>query len=401
MLLPTDFFGQSPGIPLQNFSCGFQPEIGSVGIATFAGLKRFMSLVDIENGFPLQDEALSHSRAWEFHKFTPWTSPLPDNQTYDHVYAYFSRNDNLTAEDWVAAAHLAAHSQYQNLFNGCISHIFEYTSAVFMWKSQAPWPSLRGFLYDWYLETTGSLRGTRAALGSHTTFAFDPLQWQVRMVNRQVFAIESSDGPIGVNFTWVDVSGNTIISGSLLSHSSFVPAMSSMLLDGVVPWAKECSSVCFLRLIDIRDSENERGSWHWLTDPSLGLSSSYSLLGHLRKRNLMTVDLILDSCKMTVEGIYVGLQIIVGSTSSGVLFYPTFSIAKVRNHSPILPLIDDKETDVVLRPGTRQSRTLFSSVALLGHSVELDVSMQSWNTLDLHRRIVCYEANTSVQETGR
>jgi hypothetical protein len=31
----------------------------------------------------------------------------------------------------------------------------ERYSAMIMWKTQSPWPSLRGFLYDAYLEPTG------------------------------------------------------------------------------------------------------------------------------------------------------------------------------------------------------------------------------------------------------
>jgi hypothetical protein len=33
-----------------------------------------------------------------------------------------------------------------------------------MWKSQGPWPALRGALYDWYLAPTGGFYGARAAL---------------------------------------------------------------------------------------------------------------------------------------------------------------------------------------------------------------------------------------------
>lgn len=35
-------------------------------------------------------------------------------------------------------------------------------SGMLVWKSQAPWPGLRGQLYDWYLEETGERRERRA-----------------------------------------------------------------------------------------------------------------------------------------------------------------------------------------------------------------------------------------------
>jgi hypothetical protein len=42
--------------------------------------------------------------------------------------------------------------------------MFEWYSAVLFWKSQSPWPALRGGLYDWYLGVTGGYYGVRAAL---------------------------------------------------------------------------------------------------------------------------------------------------------------------------------------------------------------------------------------------
>src|SRR5690606_24345986 len=36
-------------------------------------------------------------------------------------------------------------------------------AGVLVWKSQNPWPSLRGQLYDWYLEPTGGLFGAQRA----------------------------------------------------------------------------------------------------------------------------------------------------------------------------------------------------------------------------------------------
>jgi hypothetical protein len=42
--------------------------------------------------------------------------------------------------------------------------MFEWYTAVIMWKSQSPWPALRGGLYDWYLAQTGGFYGVRSAL---------------------------------------------------------------------------------------------------------------------------------------------------------------------------------------------------------------------------------------------
>ena len=91
------------------------------------------------------------------------TSYAPDplvnaslSATYDHVYAYAARGDGASgtggvrdAAEWCARAQLAQHAQYRALFEGFLSRLGDTYTAVVLWKSQSPWPALRGFLYDW------------------------------------------------------------------------------------------------------------------------------------------------------------------------------------------------------------------------------------------------------------
>jgi len=48
-----------------------------------------------------------------------------------------------------------------------LAHLFEWYSAIFYWKSQSPWPALRGFLYDWEMRNVGGGFGARSALHSN------------------------------------------------------------------------------------------------------------------------------------------------------------------------------------------------------------------------------------------
>ena len=45
--------------------------------------------------------------------------------------------------------------------------MWEWYTAVLMWKSQSPWPALRGSLYDYYLEQSGGYWGVRHALSTN------------------------------------------------------------------------------------------------------------------------------------------------------------------------------------------------------------------------------------------
>lgn len=397
MLLPSAFFERNPGLGLEKrINVGFQPEIGSVSAPTYRGLLRFMSADEVESGFPRRNNSLACGKAWDYHKFLPWTSTLSNNKKYDHVYAYFAKNERVNASDWAAAAQLASHAQYQNLFNGFISHAFDYTTAVVMWKSQSPWPSLRGFLYDWYLETTGTLRGVRAALGASVSVVFNPLLWKLHVVNRQVYPLfqNASAHSVGAKYTWIDLHGHAVATEEVLLIQNMVPAMSSLQLglsSDHLKWPSGCTDVCLLRvqLIDDVSNADQQFTWHWLTDPALGEASDFSLLGEFRKRQEAKVELKLGECIVSEGGgLNLSISLNVPASSLVVLFYPTLSLYRRGENLPLLPIFDNKETDIVVLPGSIQTRTIIFPATIQPGEV-VRVVLSSWNAADIQRDVVC------------
>jgi hypothetical protein len=53
--------------------------------------------------------------------------------------------------------------QYKALIEGHNAHVWQWYTAVIIWKTQTPWPALRGFMYDWYGEVTGGYFGVKRA----------------------------------------------------------------------------------------------------------------------------------------------------------------------------------------------------------------------------------------------
>jgi mannosylglycoprotein endo-beta-mannosidase len=397
MLLPSTFFRRNPGLPVQNVTIGFQPEIGSVGMPTYRGLLRFMHPSDVESGFPRRNQSDAGNSVWEFHKFEPWTTLLDDNETYDHVFAYFESNYDVNASEWVAAAQLALHVQYQNLFNGFISHIFEYTTTVIMWKTQSPWPSLRGFLYDWYLETTGALRGVRASLRCPVSVVFDPSSWRLCIVNRSIQSFRRSFCSLGAEYSWITVHGNVLESRKVkLLHD--ISAMSALFLgsfDDVLQWPENCSSVCFLRLQIFSNCSIEQANhWYWLTKTSAsGDDSDFSLLGQLRQDARARVQVRVHHCHVSTKVLQVQASIYVALDSPVVFFYPTFQLLNQEN-DPLLPIFDDHECDVVLLPGSESIRNLESPARILAGS-QIRVELSSWNAPTMYQDIICQAPRAS------
>lgn len=432
MQYPATFFEKNPGLFngedekekwKKNVSIAFQPEVGSASAPTYEGLLRFLTEEEANTGVPNRINGVSAGDVWGFHSYQPWTT-LQNNVSYDHVYAYFGPSNIINASDWCAAAQLAAHAHYQYLFTGFISHIFEYTTAVIFWKSQSPWPSLRGFLYDWYLESTGTLRGVRAALSQPVSVALDASSWRLRLINRGInswpcLSARKIYSDIGASYEWFDIHGKLVLSGQLyLAGHKTIPPMNATLLGNsaldALAWPSNCSDVCFLSLRPLGFPEKNQGldsttchshsitpAWYWLSNPAIdGLGGNFSLLGEMRNRSKANATFSVDYCVFSKSlGLTVQVDIQVLS-SSEVLFYPTFSVF-LPTDQPLFPLFDDDETNIVLLPGTNYSRRLrlpTSSISgamstaddlRLGDDIKIRVRMNSWNRPSITHYVAC------------
>ena len=454
MLMPETYFDRNPGLNFKNISIGFQAEIGSSSAPTYMGLLRFMTSDEAESGFPRNKRNGAPSNVddddedvWTYHKFSSWKS---NNGTYDYVYAYLDnssdsasiKSDNLlsfaNASEWCAAAQLAAHKQYQHMFEGYISHMFEYTAAVIMWKAQSPWPALRGFLYDWYLESTGTLYGFRAALHRTVSVVFDVSTWRIKVINRSSTNVTTfnddryfNNGTCNfiVSYKWIAVNGTTIKYESIpLSRGQsggnnsggFLPPMSVMSVGDATTdtllWPKDCHEVCFLHLTSSLGHAvgSTRGSstWYWLQDPKLQLGNEFAALGRMRSRQNGIASLHIDGCTLSPKvGLIIRIRIVTSMESPAPLFYPTFSLhyedkiaddstGPTTSPSPILPLFDSEVTEIVILQGETQHREL-TSPRYFDHldyitGMAIQVRMDSWNGAIAIQTATCLDQSATV-----
>eukprot|EP00927_Polykrikos_kofoidii_P060270 TRINITY_DN55290_c0_g1_i1.p1 TRINITY_DN55290_c0_g1~~TRINITY_DN55290_c0_g1_i1.p1 ORF type:complete len:947 (+),score=85.97 TRINITY_DN55290_c0_g1_i1:64-2904(+) len=157
MLPVEDFFKRNPGMKgADNRLLAFQPEIGSSSFPVFSSLKRFLT-GDALAAYPDKFENNVHP-IWKWHKYEGYVSTV-----FGDTNLVYSLGVPLDTSAFALQAQIVQFMQYRALFEGFSQFMWEYYSGVLMWKTQAPWPSLRGFLYDWYLHPTGGYYGVREA----------------------------------------------------------------------------------------------------------------------------------------------------------------------------------------------------------------------------------------------
>jgi hypothetical protein len=122
----------------------FNSEIGSVGTGDFESLERFipignMSMPDYRNNVI--------DSVWQYHKDIGYES---------YIDAYGKPTD---IKDFAEKAQLVNYNQYRALAEGFSAHMWDWYSGYMIWKTQNPWTSLRGQMYDYYLDPNACLYG--------------------------------------------------------------------------------------------------------------------------------------------------------------------------------------------------------------------------------------------------
>ena len=144
----------------------FNSEIGSVGVGDFASLQRF---IPAENLVPPPVNGKADS-VWEYHKYIPY---------HNHVNAYGPVKD---AQDFAMKAQLVNYTQYRSLIEGHTAHMWDWYTGTIIWKTQNPWTSLRGQMYDYYLDVNACLYGLRTG-SKPLHIMMNPTDSMVMLVN--------------------------------------------------------------------------------------------------------------------------------------------------------------------------------------------------------------------------
>lgn len=145
----------------------FNPEIGSVGLPNIESLKKMMDEKDLV--VPRGKEV---NEVWRYHKYLD----------YGGQTEKFGESTDL--KDFVTKAQLVNYEQYRSMAEGHYSNMWRWYSGFLVWKSQNPWPALKGQFYDWYLDQNAGFYGFRHGAA--------PLHLQFNPTDSSIYAINAT-----------------------------------------------------------------------------------------------------------------------------------------------------------------------------------------------------------------
>ncbi len=202
----------------------FNPEAGSVGSPEVESMREMMTEKDLE-GFPRK--GFTRNATWRYHR---------DLGYQDHLERYGEVKD---IETYCKYAQVVNYDQYRSFMEGWSSHLWDWYTGILIWKTQNPWTSLRGQMYDWFLDVNASLYGTRKGCEPLHPF-YNPVTRQVELLNTSL-----SDYPdLIVNARIYDTSGKIRWEKEIKSDTKANTV--APLFD--VPVPEEIQGVYFLRL---------------------------------------------------------------------------------------------------------------------------------------------------------
>ncbi len=143
----------------------FNPEIGSVGMPNIETLKKIMEEKDL---VPPNGDTVNE--VWKYHKYLGYGDMIS------------SMGEVSDLKDFVTRAQIAGYDQYRSLVEGHNSHMWDWYTGVLVWKSQNPWPALKGQFYDWFLDQNAGFYGYKHG-ASPIHLQFNPVDSAVYVVN--------------------------------------------------------------------------------------------------------------------------------------------------------------------------------------------------------------------------
>lgn len=323
----------------------FNPEAGSVGSPEVESMREIMSEIDL-NEHPKNGSTRNYS--WRYHK---------DLGYRDHLERY---GDVTDIETYSKYAQVVNYDQYRSFMEGWASHMWDWYTGILIWKTQNPWTSLRGQMYDWFLDVNASFYGVKK--GCEPLHPFYNLATQrVNFMNSTVDDYKD----IEVVAQLFDINGNIIFENKDIT---FIEA-NSIIDMFAIPTPEGVNGVYFLKL-QMSDSNNKKylSNIYWLTTTP----KDYSML-----HNLPSSDLNVKYELMQNENDYTAMVEL--KTDSNISFFNRIKVFDKVSGKRILP-VHYSDNYITLMPNDSEIINIQFHSTLPKEQIEIRVD--GWNNVD-------------------
>ena len=316
----------------------FNPEIGSIGSPEVESMREMMTEKELAR--------LPHGRnvdnVWLYHRDLGYENHL---ERYGEV---------KTIEDYCKYAQAVNYDQYRSLMEGWASHLWEWYTGVLIWKTQNPWTSLRGQMYDWFLDVNASFYGVKK--GSE---AIHP---QYNIVTKQLEIVNTAltNHSVTVKALLYKADGSVAFEKE---ESTTIAANSIKRLFGI-PKPNGVDGVYFLKLILLENGKPLTDNTYWLTTQP----NNYTGLTSLPKAN----SVIKTSLNQTGSS-YTGTVSI--RSEKNISFFNRVKVFDKNSGKRILP-VHYSDNYVTLMPGDSKEIKLEFVSPLPKEQIE--IAVESW-----------------------
>lgn len=341
----------------------FNSEVGSVGLPDYEGVKRYLPKeAEVIPGEYADNNESSNSRwskihpAWRYHKF----------MGYGNQIEKYGNAENL--ENYLLKAQLVNYNQYRGLIEGFSSHMWEWYTGVIIWKTQNPWTSMRGQMYDYYLDQNAGLYGLKSA-GEPLHVFLDHTKNQVMIANNTF----ESQHDLMIEVNAYDMNGKkTVIYQEMVSILPTCSKRYGSIGRRLARLQKDAGIFLEMNLLN-QNQKIVSKNFYWLTDESGAYSGlqglkSVGLNAKVIKRNSNVIELLLAN----------------PSQNNPVSFFNRISVIDSQSGERVLPVFYS-DNYVSLLPGTEDS--IIIDLGAIEKNSGLAVKIQGWNTKTLEVKL--------------
>ena len=321
----------------------FNPEIGSVGIPNYDGLKKIIPTAEMQ--VPKNPPG---NGSWAYHKY---------HSLHDFPDRYGKVKD---VEDYCRKSQIVTYEQYRALQEAFNYKMWEWYTGMLVWKNQNPWTALRGSFYDYYLDYQGGYFGYKHGAA--------PLHIQLNLNDSVICVINQTSKKLENGVAVIRLFD---LHGKLVKEQKIPISIEAQKLSllGKTELPKTANTLFFLRLqlLDEKGKELDE-NFYWLTSKP----KSYEALNELAPGKLEV------AAGKSEDGNY---SVTISNPGNETAFFIRLKVVDEKGDL-VLPLFLD-ENFFTLLPGESRKVKADLKSAFPFSSGQLFLVSEGWNSVPL------------------